>query len=371
MSVINKMLKDLEQRHDDPEADVINAVYQPPVKNTAKYIVIALSLVVVGLAIAIGWLLLKDEPINPIQEPLVPVAQGNKVDSKPKKIQIKPLMPVQPSDKTAEDKVAMVDDVILEQTKKSKPEEQKVSETAAAVEVVKKVKPLVPVTVQTKTPEPKTKPMAPAPVAKSNPNPELTIVKSSEKYSPEQRLEQLMTKAQSSFDKGYVTEAVEKLNKVLSISDGHVEARNLLAVAWYGRGELQQAVSILNDGLSKYPNVELWRMTAAKIYFKENNIKGAFSYLDIELSNATLEFYSMKASIARKLERYESAESAYLMLTRLQPDLGNWWLGHAISLDSQGKFDAAILSYQTAAAKGGMLRSTMDFVENRIQELKQ
>ncbi|MDU0113707.1 hypothetical protein RT723_12005 [Psychrosphaera aquimarina] len=125
MSVINKMLKDLEQRHDDPEADVINAVYQPPVKNTAKYIVIALSVVVVCLAIAIGWLLLKDEPITPIQDPIVPVAQANKVDSKPKKIQIKPLMPVQPSDKTAEEKVAIVDDVIPEQTKKQNRKNRK------------------------------------------------------------------------------------------------------------------------------------------------------------------------------------------------------------------------------------------------------
>jgi len=367
MSVINKMLKDLEQRHDDTELDDISSVYQAPAKNPIKYIVVALSVVVIGLIVTVSWLLLKNNSstltVSNSEQQVAMEQQTSK--PKLKTITIKPL-------KTAAEK-AQIKERELEQVLNDYTPEK-------PPQILEKPEPMVPVVVTPKkTQKAADKPKAtskaqakaqPKAKPKSETKSELSIVKSSEQYSPQERLEQLMKKAQAAFDKGYVSEAIEKLNKVLSISDGHIEARNLLSVAWYGRGELQQAVSIINDGLSRYPNVEVWRMTAAKIYFKENNMKGAFSYLDINLSNGSLDFYSMKASVARKLENYPSAESAYLMLTKLQPDVGNWWLGHAISLDSQGKFDEAILSYQTVIAKGGISSASMTFVQGRIKELE-
>ncbi len=364
MSVINKMLKDLEKRHDDSEINEISSVYQPPAKSPVNYIVLALSTVVIGLIVVVSWLLVKNNSdrliVTSSEEQALIKQQSNKT-----KVQKKLINPLKASDDKAQRKELELERALNEQNQQQPVE---------PVNVLEKSERMVPVIVQPKSPKkavskPEVKPK-PQSKPKAQSKPTLSIVKSSEQYSPKERLEQLMKKAQSSFDKGYVSEAVEKLEKVLSISNGHIEARNLLAVAWYGRGELQQAVSILNDGLSKYPNVELWRMTAAKIYFKDNNMKGAFSYLDIELSNGTFEFYSMKASVARKLENFQSAESAYFMLTKLQPDVSNWWLGHAISLDSQEKFDEAILSYQTVKSKGGISPASMKFVQDRLQELQ-
>lgn len=371
MSVINKMLKDLEQRNDDSALDEISSVYQPPAKNSIKYIVVALSVVVLGLIVTVSWLLLNNNSKSLMIANLGQQTATTKQKARKPELQTITIKSLKTAVEKSEDKERQLEQALNEY----KP-----------TEVVQKTKSMVPVVVKPKKtqkvsskaqPQIKPKPQAkpknqskPKIEPKAKQNPGFSIVKSSEQYSPKERLEQLMKKAQSSFDKGYITEAIEKLNKVLSISDGHIEARNLLAVAWYGRGELQQAVSIINDGLSKYPNVEVWRMTAAKIYFKENNMKGAFSYLDIDLSNGSLDFYSMKASVARKLENYSSAESAYLRLTKIQPDIGNWWLGHAISLDSQGKFDEAILSYQTVLTKGGISAASTAFVQSRIKELE-
>ena len=363
MSVINKMLKDLENRHDDTELNQISSVYQAPAKNSIKYIVIALSIVVFGLIVVVSWLLLKNNPTSQVVSSSQQRTAMQK--SNEPKIQRKTINPLKSTAQKAEIKELELQKALNEYKPETSPK------------ILEKPEPMMPVVVESKQTKkilekPRLQPKVnarPKPQSEQKPQPTLSIVKSSEQYSPKQRLEQLMKKAQSSFDKGYVSEAVEKLEKVLSIADDHIEARNLLAVAWYGRSELQRAVSILNDGLSKYPNVELWRMTAAKIYFKDNNMKGAFSYLDVELSNGSVEFYSMKASVARKLENFPSAESAYLMLTQLQPDIGNWWLGHAISVDSQEKFDEAILSYQAVQKKGGISPASMQFVQNRLQEL--
>jgi len=196
------------------------------------------------------------------------------------------------------------------------------------------------------------------------------IEKSTVRLTPEQRVEQLLEEAKLSFDKGYITEAVDKLQQLLRVSDGHEEARNLLAGAWYGRGELNQAVNVLNDGLQRYPRVELWRLTAAKIFFKENNPAGAFSYLDIGLDGASKEFYSMKGSLARQLKQFNKAEMAYNKLTRIEPSAGTWWLGLAISQDSQGKQVEALQSYKRVLETGGVSSDSLIFTQQRIEQLK-
>lgn len=400
MSVINKMLKDLEQRQSENALDEISSVYRAPERKFKSPLVLFLLVVVVGLVAAIGWLLLSKQDQTSLN------SHQLSTNTKPVSLNtLKPSVKLESTPKQNDDSYQHEDQQLAEQQAARLANEKRLDEAlnrqkqTASINSDNVNKPSniresseqTPIVVSPPTvkpvvikPEPRArsintaqlqalaqtpKASQPSP-AQQTPEPALKIIKSSQQYTPEQRLEMLMTKAQASYDKGYISEAIEQLNKVLSISDSHIQARNLLAVAWYGRGELQQAVSILNNGLSKYPNVELWRMTAAKVYFKENNIKGAFSYLEANLPDASVEFYAMKASVARKLNLFDSAESAYTMLTKLQPKVGNWWLGLSISLDSQGKIDAAIKNYQMVLNVGGISKASMVFVQDRIQELQ-
>ncbi len=402
MSVINKMLKDLEQRQSENALDEISSVYRAPERKFKSPLVLFLLVIVLGLLAAIGWLLLNKQDQARLE------SQQFSTNTKPVRLNtLTPSVKLEPTPKQNDDSYKREEqqqaarlanekrlDEALNRQKQSasinsdnvnKPSNIPLSSGQAPIVVSPpKVKPVVikpeastrsinttPLATESQSQVvPQTSKSLQPPAHQPTSKPALKIIKSSQQYTPEQRLEMLMTKAQASYEKGYISEAIEQLNKVLSISDSHIQARNLLAVAWYGRGELQQAVSILNNGLSKYPNVELWRMTAAKVYFKENNIKGAFSYLEADLPDASVEFYAMKASVARKLNLFDSAESAYAMLTKLQPKVGNWWLGLSISLDSQGKIEPAIKSYQMVLNVGGISQASMVFVQDRIQELQ-
>ncbi|GAB2999761.1 tetratricopeptide repeat protein [Psychrosphaera aestuarii] len=200
--------------------------------------------------------------------------------------------------------------------------------------------------------------------------PVFIIEKTSSELTPQERIAKLLSKAKESYDRGYVTEAIEQLTRILSISDSNVEARNLLAAAWYGRGEGNKAISIINDGLQRYPLIEEWRVTAAKIFFKDNNAAGAFSYLDVNLESASKEFYTLKGNLARELKYFAKAEAAYAQLTKLEPFVGNWWLGLAIAQDSLGKASDAISSYKKVLDVGGVSSQSMSFSQNRIDVLQ-
>lgn len=382
MSVINKMLKDLEQRQ-DPEVPLgtTGASYQAPAKKSVSPLLLTLLVIVIILTAAVIWLWTKSSQSGeaiPAQSPQVATSE---VNEKQAWVEEQQSLTSESANKMPAEKKSLALEVTVPPQAKSDMTEavDSLAESRPPVELVEQ-----PVPAKDESP---VAPVASAGTANNQSSlvskatvdetasfaqldKKLKIEKSSTVLTPAQRIERLMDKAQTSFDKGYITEAISQLEEVLASSDGHIAARNLLAVAWYGRGELQQAVNILNDGLNRYPSVELWRLTAAKIYFKENQLDGAFSYLEAELSNASIEYYSMKGTLGRQLKRFDKAESAYSNLTVLEPEKANWWLGYAISLDSQSKSALAIESYKVAVGKSGLSPASIKFATTRIEELQ-
>lgn len=381
MSVINKMLKDLEQREQKPGADFdsgASAVYQPKKSNNLTLILAIMVVVLIALAAAVSWLL-----FNSNQTTMPPSTQvQSQVTSPPVK-----------QEQTFEPKTTANTASVQQQVTSSEPvQEATTIETVVETERVTEPAP-IPVQPQVEVTEAylaaeraiaeqglddlEEDEIGPDEDDIADQEPvqqqaaQFTIEKTPSHLTREQRLEKLMEKAKSSFDKGYITDAITQLEEVLNSADNHVEARNLLAVAWYGRGELQQAVNILNNGLNRYPNIEMWRLTAAKIFFKENELPGAFSYLEADLPGASAEYYSMKGTLARQLKRFDKAESAYANLTQLEPNKGSWWLGHAIALDSQNKATQAVNSYKQAITQGGISPTSLQFAQQRIESLQE
>ena len=398
MSVINKMLKDLEQRDQEhgEEFDPSNSVYQVREKRKLPVLMILLVALILLLAAAVAWLMLdkkalttsSDIPVNQLSAE-VQNTSSDAASSKPQEQTIQQVVNTVP-EKTVPEVVnstttnsEMTPPVqtteVTTNPAQNKPVVQlppaKVEEQVAQAPVNNQEPEMAEeqLTQESLAQEVETvdEQVAPKPAPQPNiPPPQFFIEKSSSKLTVEQRIEKLMAQAQDSFDKGYISDAISQLEDVLSSADNHVEARNLLAVAWYGRGELQQAVTILNDGLNRYPNVEMWRLTAAKIFFKENELSGAFSYLEADLPGASAEYNSMKGTLARQLKRFDKAEVAYTRLTELEPNKGSWWLGHAIALDSQNKSTQAVLSYKQAIEKSGISQASANFALQRINQLQ-
>lgn len=422
MSVINKMLKDLEQRQ-EPETNgtfsPASAEFKPSNSKKQTLTLTALSAIILVLTVAVVWLFIdKDGVVQaPVQSKPQQFSEREAIEeaksesanstiqtkdtSQPQKVVLdsKARTETQAKEQQLAKVFEQTNNDMVEKTERFENAEhiesnyrfeneaplpnvksaQNVEPTKptrtepARVQIVREEKPDV--TAPT-LPSPE-KTLARKEVKGSSAQPQteksvptFRIEKSSTILTKEQRITKLMAQAQKSFDQGYITESISQLKEVLAADDANVDARNLLAVAWYGRGENQMAVTILNDGLSRYPRVEKWRITAAKMFFKENNPAGAFSYLEADLTSASTEYYTMKGTLARQLQRFDKAESAYSMLTQLQPNIGNWWLGYAIALDSQSKSELALQSYKMVLEKGGVSPATLSFAQQRIQELQ-
>ena len=392
MSVINKMLKDLDQRQEGQDTSPIENHAATPnagtqlSSNKASSTAITLVLIIIAVLLAfIGYQMLLNnkgrvaDSTNQVAPALMTTA------SEPTQINNELAEPAQSVDPDPaaelEQPPAPETELVAETTpdlpvQNEEPEEvttelvvEEEDQTAPQLEV----EPQESSTSQTEQFVSTATPSSQEPVRvteKAAEEPTFVIEKTSTKLTPEERVERLLNKAKSAYEKGYITEAIEDLTKVLSISDGHIEARTLLAGAWYGRGEGNRAIAILNDGLQRYPLIEEWRTTAAKIFFKENRLEGAFSYLNVELTGASKEFYTLKGNLARQLKQFSAAELAYSKLTELEPFVGNWWLGLAIAQDSQAKSQQALASYIKVVETGGVSAQSLSFAQQRIEKLK-
>lgn len=412
MSVINKMLKDLDQRQAESAGEnesPINRNYVPVAKSKVNWLLVVMSLIFVALVV-IGWKLSFTGNDNTKAESGKLPAQASPVAlSRQDNTVIKAV----DNDQQTTSVAAKIDDVkeptadviasvnewnangvdsngsaqslvnskqaVLESTQEQEPLDSMKANVEKRSADVAKVVPnnsiehsnesssnLLSTSVTGSSAENKNTETEPATAKEST----FVIERTNVSLTPEQRVEKLLASAKKSFDKGYISEGITQLEQLLKMSDGHVEARGLLAGAWYGRGESNRAIAILNNGLQRYPNVEMWRLTAAKIFFKENNAAGALSYLDVQINDASLEFLTMKGSLGRQLQQFDKAEQAYLQLIKLQPNTGNWWLGLAIAQDSQGKSEQALESYTTLLQLGGVSKDSMTFAKQRSTELK-
>ena len=410
VSVINKMLKDLDNRQDSSSLQdnaVPRATISQTSSNPLNKALISLLVIIVCLLAIISWKMVDGTSnVAPVEKYIDGVAVIDQVES-PETELLSQETSVEPSEESEVGGLTTPEPAFTEELEpepplldlplsaETSPAEQSPAEQSPAqqlladepaaeldalpkVDAQAKVARQSEITNQSKLanqPETTSQPVvASKPAVKAEtvkaPEPTFVIQKRSSELTPEQRVEKLLTKAKTSYDRGYVTEAIEQLTRILAISDSNVEARNLLAAAWYGRGEGNKAVAIINDGLQRYPLIEEWRVTAAKIFFKDNNPAGAFSYLDVNLESASKEFYTLKGNLARELKYYVKAEAAYLQLTRLEPFIGNWWLGLAIAQDSQAKKQQAVQSYKKVLDVGGVSAQSITFSQQRIDVLQ-
>lgn len=153
-----------------------------------------------------------------------------------------------------------------------------------------------------------------------------------------ERAEEWFAQGKESFKFGLIDDAIRDLDKALTLMPMHIDARSLLAAAYYGRGQLAQADAILRHGLSLNPDVMRWRILLAKILVERQSYESVLSILSPSYdAHANIDYWILKGTAAQQLNENSIALSSFRKLTQLQPDQAKWWLALASSSDAAGE----------------------------------
>ncbi len=358
MSILNKVLKDLDKRGQKPgeaEHSGGSAVAGPP--SRIPWLITIAAVVLFAIAIAAGYISWKYW-----------AGSNRSMDAKTEE---------QREPRLVEQTVTSQQDTFVrpetQPTSSSAAQQQRQPEPEPAQELEQKPEPEQEQELEQK-PEPSTAtPSSPAtaqPQAEQKSEPAPTLVKKSVKLSPNELIQREITAAQEAAEKGLLSESATRWQKVLSIDPQHIEARRQLAALHFGRNRWQDALQVLTTGLELNPKAHELRLLAAKMLQKREQPQLALRLLQQAQPPVSehLEYYRLTAQLAQQLSQWTVMSDSYEALTQAQPTQGRWWLGYAVASQQLDEVGQAIRAFKRAKT---LIQHapTLDFIEQQLNLL--
>lgn len=402
MSVINQMLKDLEQRTPE-QGQAATPLVQKQKSSTVKIVLISVAVLVslnlLGFYIwdlqkqvasseqQVKNYLLEQDESDQIAKEKIPKAQQinqvklNESSPQPTKEILASSQQIIKQDKAVPAQAALPKvEVIPKNTSTQQPITQKQTNNTEQTNVVETVQNNVSkVTKLIAKPaeklvekqavkrvdnnEPVTR------FTKENTPTESKMTVSRRQLTAQELISQKLARAEKAIKNNDIVKAEKLFEETLIIEPNHKQARKKLAALWFGRKSYQQAINLLSQGISLDSNDAELRLLKARIYLQQGKSQAAYNTLKPLSMLKHQDYQVMLANVAQQIEQYESAIQAYKVLIEMQSYSGRWHLGLAIIYDKNSQFSLAATEYATALTKSDLSIASAKFAQQRMQAL--
>lgn len=192
-----------------------------------------------------------------------------------------------------------------------------------------------------------------------------------EHLSPQQEAALDRRKGLQALSKGQLDVARDSFSRVLVNDPQDHEIRERLAGLLYGDGRISEAQQLLDEGIRLAPGRADFRLMQARLALTTGNKAAALQSLSgwEPPVSGNLDYYATRAALAQELSQPGVAARSYQQLTAVQPAEARWWLGLGIALDKQGRPLAALEAYRKALSLP-LSSGSRQFVQQRIEQLE-
>jgi MSHA biogenesis protein MshN len=161
------------------------------------------------------------------------------------------------------------------------------------------------------------------------------------------------------------------LGKLLAIDPNNIKARKKSASLLFSKGNYEQSRQLLIKGINLHPAKSDLRLMLARLYVVQKKPLKAMTLLSEfqPSSNNPVEYLAYRAALAQQLKQTALANTDYLTLTSIEYSNAKWWLGLAITRDKLGKINEALQAYNKAKSLRQLDSSVNEFIQQRITVL--
>lgn len=190
--------------------------------------------------------------------------------------------------------------------------------------------------------------------------------------TPEQRSENSYKQAVALLQQGRVAEARSLLWQSLDESPDNHDARQLLVGILLDSKRNNDAMNLLQEGVRIAPEQTEFVMALARLQVGQGDRRRALQTLEQGMNHAAdnADYHGFYAALLQREERHDEAVNHYL--TALAGDSGNssWLVGVGISLQVLGRVADARDAFERARQTGQLSPELADFVEQRLRQLQ-
>ncbi len=374
MSLINQMLKDLEQRNAPtgearPLGGKVRSAQEVRSVGLLSKVLLVLALIAAVVAATVWWKLHRTKTVSmtvsavPVKPVTTVTASPPPVSQQTEQKELPPAVLVEPS----------VTETPPPLQRAPMPESRPRKSTAAATAEPAPVKasephPVVnPVELTTSTkPEVEPRERHVSKPIPASPSVSLKVV------TPQQKSDNLYKQAVGLLQQGRVAEANEALTQALSENPSNHGARQLLAGLMLEGKRFTEALSLLQEGVQIAPEQTGFVMALARLQVEFGERNSALQTLEQGVKYATdnAEYHGFYAALLQRDNRHEEAVSNYLAALRGDPANTSWLIGAGISLQALDKPADAREAFERARQSGQLSPELLTFVEQRLKQLQ-
>lgn len=365
MSVINRMLQELESRHEQPQQrlpGLVRAV-PPPVDSRRRWLPVAVvAAALLGAAAVWAWhALSKREPAA------APPPVASAVSTLPPTPWPAPLQA--PAVELAS--AGALSPESARKAAQAPARDMAASTQAAAPAEAEPPRPQSAVPPQAAVPAP---PAAAPAVIKAAPNSTLEPAPDDgmKHVSPGQRADHRYREALALIAAGRAQDARPVLEDALRLDPRHLGAREALLGLLVDARQYSQAERLLRDGLDMGLAPASLAMALARLQIEQADQAGALATLERYLpqGQASADYEAFYAAVLQRAGRHHDAIAHYQAALRLQPARALWWMGLGISLQADQRAADAEQAFVRARGLPGLTPELQAFVDQRLKQLQ-
>ncbi len=374
MSIINKMLQDLDRRQgmSDPDANLVTQhvrTVAPSRKDREWFwrIIAVLMIASVGWVAWIAWQLRAREPVATDQALKAAQNAPRNAPAAQPAIEQKP----------AAEKPAPEIQAPAPETEKPAPQSAEPLKLAQGIKAPVVEQPRRPA--RATQPKPSAPPTArldldlpPALILQAPAQTAARVEKRDRARTVEDRAEAEFRRGATLLNQGRAGEAEESFGTALSAYPGHEAARQALVAMHLEQRRIDEARRLLQEGVALNPANARFASVLARIFIERQDYAAALEVVNgVRVSEqASPELQSARGTALQRLGRHAEAADAFQASLRSEPQNGAAWVGFGISLESLGRKSEAAEAFRRAAATGTLSTEVRGYAEQRARQLQ-
>lgn len=198
------------------------------------------------------------------------------------------------------------------------------------------------------------------------------VAKQIKELTPAQRAEEEYRRATVLINQGRSSESIAALEKALQLDPQHSVARQTLAGLLLDVKRPDEAMRKLQEGLSVDRNHPALAMMLARLQVDKGELRPAVETLQRTLSYAAerADYQAFLAALLQREGRHKEAAEHFTVALRKSPQNGLWWMGVAISLQADNRLSEARDAFGRARESNNLSPELLAFVDQKLNQLR-